>query len=112
MNAFAWLVTLIAVFGSLLPLPTLQPFDLPAALAAAQPGDTIVIPPGVYAGPLVVDVPGLTLEGQEGAIIDGGGLGDVFTVSANLTGLPAISVPAGHAPAAFGPYRSPVSTSM
>jgi nitrous oxidase accessory protein len=57
-------------------------FDLPAALAAAQPGDTIVIPPGIYAGPLVVDVPGLTLEGQEGAIIDGGGLGDVFTVNA------------------------------
>jgi nitrous oxidase accessory protein len=82
MNAFAWLVTLIAVFGSLLPLPTLQPFDLPAALAAAQPGDTIVIPPGIYAGPLVVDVPGLTLAGQEGAIIDGGGLGDVLTVTA------------------------------
>jgi nitrous oxidase accessory protein len=82
MNAFAWLVTLIAVFGSLLPLPTLQPFDLPAALAAAQPGDTIVIPPGIYAGPLVVDVPGLTLEGQEGAIIDGGGLGDVLTINA------------------------------
>jgi nitrous oxidase accessory protein len=57
-------------------------FDLTAALAAAQPGDTIVIPPGVYAGPLVVDVPGLTLEGQPGAIIDGGGLGDVFTVRA------------------------------
>jgi nitrous oxidase accessory protein len=57
-------------------------FDLPAALAAAQPGDTIVVPPGVYAGPLVVDVPGLTLEGQEGAVIDGGGLGDVFTVTA------------------------------
>jgi nitrous oxidase accessory protein len=57
-------------------------FDLPAALAAAQPGDTIVIPPGIYAGPLVVDVAGLTLEGQEGAIIDGGGLGDVFTVNA------------------------------
>ncbi len=57
-------------------------FDLPAALAAAQPGDTIVIPPGVYAGPVEVTAPGLTLEGQEGAIIDGGGLGDVFTVRA------------------------------
>ncbi|MFZ2359341.1 MAG: nitrous oxide reductase family maturation protein NosD [Anaerolineae bacterium] len=57
-------------------------FDLPAALAAAQPGDTIVVPPGVYAGPLVVNVPGLTLDGQEGAIIDGGGLGDVVTVTA------------------------------
>ncbi len=59
-----------------------DPFDLPAALAAARPGDTIVVPPGVYTGPLVVDVPGLTLAGQEGAIIDGGGLGDVLTVTA------------------------------
>jgi nitrous oxidase accessory protein len=57
-------------------------FDLPAALAAAQPGDTIAVPPGVYAGPLVVDVPGLTLEGHEGAVIDGRGLGDVLTVTA------------------------------
>jgi nitrous oxidase accessory protein len=57
-------------------------FDLPAALAAAQPGATIVIPPGIYAGPIEVTVPGLTLEGQPGAIIDGGGLGDVFTVRA------------------------------
>lgn len=58
------------------------PFDLAAALAAAQPGDTIVVPPGVYAGPVVIDVPGLTLEGQEGAVIDGGGLGDVVTITA------------------------------
>lgn len=57
-------------------------FDLPAALAAAQPGDTITIPPGIYAGPLVVNVAGLTLDGQPGAIIDGGGLGDVLTVTA------------------------------
>jgi nitrous oxidase accessory protein len=57
-------------------------FDLTAALAAAQPGGTIVVPPGVYPGPLVVDVPGLTLEGQEGAVIDGGGMGDVLTISA------------------------------
>jgi nitrous oxidase accessory protein len=82
MNALAWFASFVVVLGSLLARPAGQPFDLPAALAAAQPGDTIVIPPGIYAGPLVVDVPGLTLEGQEGAIIDGGGLGDVFTVNA------------------------------
>lgn len=60
-------------------------FDLAAALAAAQPGATITIPPGVYAGPLHIDRP-VTLEGQAGAIIDGGGTGDVITVAApNVT---------------------------
>lgn len=76
---------LAILFLALLPLAAVsqaQPFDLPAALATAQPGDTIVVPPGVYAGPIEVTIPGLTLEGQEGAIIDGGGLGDVFTVKA------------------------------
>lgn len=57
-------------------------FDLAAALAAAQPGDTIVVPPGVHAGPVVVDIPGLTLEGQEGAIIDSANSGTVLTIAA------------------------------
>ncbi len=57
-------------------------FDLPAALAAAQPGDTIVVPPGIYAGPLRIDVPGLTLEGDGWPVIDGRGLGDVLTIAA------------------------------
>lgn len=62
-----------------------SPFDLAAAIAAAAPGTTISVPPGVYAGPLHIDRP-LTLEGQEGAVIDGGGTGDVVTVSAaNVT---------------------------
>jgi nitrous oxidase accessory protein len=82
MNVFAWIATLLAALGLFQQPPAGQPFDLPAALAAAQPGDTIVVPPGVYAGPIEVIVPGLTLEGQEGAIIDGGGLGDVLTVQA------------------------------
>ncbi|MCS6842885.1 MAG: nitrous oxide reductase family maturation protein NosD, partial [Caldilineales bacterium] len=59
-----------------------EPFDLAAALAAARPGDTIVLPPGVYAGPVVIETPGLTLEGQPGAVIDGGGIGDVLTIRA------------------------------
>lgn len=82
MNVFAWIATLLAAFGLFQQIPPGQPFDLTAALAAAQPGDIIVVPPGVYAGPIEVTVPGLTLEGQEGAIIDGGGLGDVLTVRA------------------------------
>lgn len=57
-------------------------FDLPAALAAAQPGDMIVVPPGVYVGPLLVNVPGLTLEGQGQAVIDGGGQGSVVSITA------------------------------
>lgn len=83
MKVLAWPAIFTSICWSLLLAPAGQPFDLPAALAAAQPGDTIVIPPGVYAGPLVIDIPGLTLEGQEGAIIDGGGLGDVLTVTAS-----------------------------
>lgn len=55
-------------------------FDLAAAIADAQPGATITVPPGVYAGPLRIDRP-LTLEGQEGSVIDGGGIGDVVTVT-------------------------------
>lgn len=56
-------------------------FDLQQAVAAAQPGDTIFVPAGVYAGPLVITRP-ITLEGQGSPIIDGGGTGDVITVKA------------------------------
>ena len=56
-------------------------FDLNAALAAAQPGDTIRVPAGEYAGPLIVDKP-LILEGDEGAVIQGPGDGDVVRLTA------------------------------
>lgn len=60
-------------------------FDLVGALAAAQVGATLIVPPGVYRGPLLIDKP-VTLEGQGQAIIDGGGQGDVITVQApNVT---------------------------
>lgn len=60
-------------------------FDLAATIAAAPPNATITVPPGVHNGPLQIDRP-LTLEGQEGAVIDGGGIGDVITVTgANVT---------------------------
>jgi len=56
-------------------------FDLAEALAAAQPGATIIVPPGVYNGPFLIDKP-VILEGKGKAIIDGGGQGDVITVHA------------------------------
>lgn len=57
------------------------PFDLHAALAAAQPGATINVPAGVYPGPFAIDRP-VVLEGAPGAILDGGNHGDVVTVTA------------------------------
>lgn len=56
-------------------------FDLHAALAAAQPGATIIVPPGVYSGALTIDQP-VTLEGQGLPVIDGAGMGSVITVNA------------------------------
>ena len=56
-------------------------FDLHAALAAAQPGDTIVVPAGVYAGPLIIDRP-VTLVGEGMPVIEGTGKGDVVTITA------------------------------
>ncbi|MDR2239035.1 MAG: nitrous oxide reductase family maturation protein NosD [Zoogloeaceae bacterium] len=47
---------------------------------AAQPGSTLKPPPGLYAGPVLVDKP-LTIDGGNGKVtIDGGGKGTVLVV--------------------------------
>jgi nitrous oxidase accessory protein len=53
---------------------------LQARIDAAPRGGTIVVPAGVYRGPVVVRGP-LTVIGERGAIIDGGGHGSVVTIS-------------------------------
>lgn len=58
-----------------------QPFDLDAAIAAAQPGETLTVPPGVYPGNLVIDKP-LTLEGIGMPVIQGEATGDVVQINA------------------------------
>lgn len=55
-------------------------FDLPGAIAAAEPGKLITVPAGVYPA-ITIDRP-LTLVGEAGAIIDAGGEGDVVRVQA------------------------------
>ncbi len=45
-----------------------------AAVDAADPGDTVVVPAGTYAESVVVTEPGITIRGSRGAVLDGGGL--------------------------------------
>ena len=47
--------------------PPLQPL-----IDKANPNDTLIPPPGTYAGPVVVDIP-ITIDGNNQVIIDGGG---------------------------------------
>ena len=54
---------------------------LKSALAAAKAGDTVLLKKGVHAGPVVIARP-LVLEGKPGAVVDGGGTGNVITITA------------------------------
>jgi nitrous oxidase accessory protein len=56
-------------------------FDLNATLLAAQPGDVITVPPGVYPAPLTIDK-AVTLEGKDWPVIEGDGSGDVVKITA------------------------------
>jgi nitrous oxidase accessory protein len=51
------------------------------AIAAALPGDTIEIGPGVYREHIRIDKP-LTLVGKGRPVIDGGGAGDIIEITA------------------------------
>ena len=58
-----------------------EPGALAVALAAAAPGDRLSLRAGRHEGPIVVDR-ALTLEGQPGAVLHGGGTGRVVTIDA------------------------------
>src|SRR5215475_7191967 len=53
-----------------------------AAIAAAQPGDTIRVQPGIYVEQLIVDKQ-LTIEGTDKPVIRGSGSGSVVTLLAD-----------------------------
>jgi nitrous oxidase accessory protein len=72
---------------------------LPAAIAAAQAGDVLILTDGAYTGPVTIDRP-LTLQGSPGTVIDGHGKGTVITIAAPdvvLTGLHVTRSGADHA---------------
>lgn len=55
---------------------------LTEALAAAQPGTELEILPGVQSGQWTISIP-LTLHGQTGSVLDGGGKGTLLTIIAD-----------------------------
>jgi len=59
------------------PLPSLQPL-----IDAAKPGDVVTPPPGIYAGPLLIDK-ALTLDGAGQVTIDNTGMGSVIVLKAD-----------------------------
>jgi nitrous oxidase accessory protein len=59
-----------------------RPGAAAAALADAAPGDTVVLARGIHVGPLRI-VRTLTLRGEPGAVLDGGGHGTVLEVAAS-----------------------------
>ncbi|MCB0154463.1 MAG: right-handed parallel beta-helix repeat-containing protein, partial [Anaerolineae bacterium] len=81
-RTLALLTTLFTLILAAGPVSSAQggEFDLQAAIAAAQPGDLIRIPPGLYQGNFVIDKP-LTLAGSDWPILDGGNQGNVIEIN-------------------------------
>lgn len=76
--------------------------DLEQLLAAARPGDVIVVPPGHHVGNFVVDVP-VTLRGEGRPMLMGPGTGTTLTVRAAGTTIEGLHVHGSGA----GPTGSP-----
>lgn len=68
--------------------------DAAQALAAAQPGDTVHLMPGVHPGPLVVRMARVTVTGSRAAIVHGGRRGTVITVPVDSVTLEGFTVSA------------------
>jgi nitrous oxidase accessory protein len=80
---------------------------LEVLLAAARPGERILLPPGTYDGPVVIDVP-VVLVGHDLPLIQGDGTGTVLTIRAPGTVVRGIAV-RGSGP---GPTDNPAGISI
>lgn len=97
LRRFVCMVTVaLSLMGGAVTAQTLRP--LQPLLDAAKPGSTLVLEPGVYAGPAVLDKP-LILDGQGKVTIDGGGRGTVLLVDtdgATVAGLRLVGSGTSH----------------
>jgi nitrous oxidase accessory protein len=65
--------------------------SIAVAIERAEPGDTLVLAPGRHRGSVTVDRP-LTIVGEAGSVVDGGGQGTVITVAAPAVVLRGLTV--------------------
>ncbi len=65
---------------------------LQARLDRLLPGERLVLEAGRHEGPIIIKVPGVTIEGDHGAVIDGRGLGTVVSIQANGVTLRGLTI--------------------
>jgi hypothetical protein len=86
------------------------PGDAPSIQAGvdlAGPGDTVLVGPGLWIGPIVVSGKELTIAGRHGAdatIVHAAGLDSVFRVLQSTVTLRALTITGGDAPVGGGLY--------
>ncbi|MDI9847408.1 nitrous oxide reductase family maturation protein NosD [Rhodoblastus sp. 17X3] len=73
-------------------IPVAQGESVAEALSRAAPGDTLHLAKGLFKGGLVIDRPGVTIEGEPGAILDGAQVGNVVTINAPDTILRGLTI--------------------
>jgi nitrous oxidase accessory protein len=73
------------------PPASARSFDLANALQRALPGDTVRVPAGVHRGSFVIDR-AIVVTGEPGAVLDGGGVGNVVTIKADSVTLSSLRI--------------------
>jgi pectin methylesterase-like acyl-CoA thioesterase len=61
--------------------------SIQAAVDAASPGDTVIVPPGRYHETVIVGKNGITIRGGRGAVLDASGFAVGIGASAGPAGL-------------------------
>ncbi len=80
--SIAWLAGLVGILLSDLLQAAVTPLPLTRAIAEAAPGVVITVPAGIHQVHLLL-TKAITLVGAPGAVLDGGGKGDVIRIAAH-----------------------------